>query len=124
MIVRKPLTRAQAEHAMRHGEFDDTVTAAAPKVAVVLSQDWCGQWAAMDHYLYELSETKGEGDGDLAVFHLLYNNVDYSQAFLRFKEGVWRNALIPYVRYYRNGRLVGESNFVSQGQFLRHLEER
>jgi hypothetical protein len=123
MTVRKSLTRAQAEHAMRHGEFDDTVTAAAPRVAVVLSQDWCGQWSAMNHYLDELSVTQGEEDGELVVFHLLYNTVDYFHAFLSFKEGVWRNALIPYVRYYRAGRLVGESNFVSQSQFLRHFEE-
>jgi hypothetical protein len=122
MIIRKALTRTQAEHAMRHGEFDDSVTAAAPKVAVVLTQDWCGQWMAMDTYLDQLAGSDPGSDGNLTVFHLVYNTVDYFQDFLRFKEGTWGNALIPYVRYYRDGRLVGESNFVSQGQFLRYFE--
>ena len=129
MIIRQDLTRSQAERAMDEGEFDESVTAAAPRVAVVLSQDWCGQWTAMDRYLSELSaaggEPRGEGQGSgeqIVVFHLVYNTVEYFHAFMGFKETVWRNALIPYVRYYRNGRLVGQSNYVSQNQFLALLE--
>ena len=120
MIIRRDLSRAQAHHAMEHGEFDESVTGAAARVAVVLSQDWCGQWTAMDRYLDQLAGD-GAGIGDAVVFTLIYNQVDYFQSFLSFKEKVWRNALIPYVRYYRRGRLAGESNFVSQRQFLRQL---
>ena len=121
MIIRKDLSRGQAEHAMEHGEFDESVTAAAARVAVVLSQDWCGQWAAMGRYLDELAASEG-GETDVpVVFHLLYNRVDYFQKFLDLKERIWRNALIPYVRYYHRGRLVGESNYVSQQEFLRRL---
>jgi hypothetical protein len=123
MVVRKALTRAQAERAMHLGEFDESVTRAAPRVAVVLTQDWCGQWAAMDRYLDELAASPAGPDGGLAVFHLVYNTAEYFREFLSFKESVWRNALIPYVRYYRNGRLVAQSNFVSRKQFLDHLEK-
>jgi len=122
MIVRKDLSRAQAEYAMEHGEFDESVTAAAARVAVVLSQDWCGQWAAMNRYLDELAASEGGGTDAAVVFHLLYNRVDYLQEFLNLKEKTWRNALIPYVRYYHRGRLVRESNYVSQQEFLRRLE--
>jgi hypothetical protein len=122
MIVRKTLTRAQAERAMHHGEFDESVTRAAARVAVILTQDWCGQWTAMDRYLDELATSVPGPDGELAIFHLVYNTVDFFHEFLSFKETVWRNALIPYVRYYRDGRFVAQSNFVSQKQFLDHTE--
>jgi hypothetical protein len=122
MIHRRSLSRAEAEHAMRHGEFDDSVTDAAARVAVVLTQDWCGQWIAMDRYLEELAAWSGDPPGapdrGLAIFQLIYNTVEYFHAFMSFKETVWCNALIPYVRYYRGGRLVGQSNYVSRSQFL------
>jgi hypothetical protein len=118
MIIRRQLSRAQAEHAMQHGEFDETVTGSAPQVAVVLSQDWCPQWTAMDRYLEELAERSAAGEPQPVVYHLLYNRVDYFRQFLAFKEGVWGNALIPYVRYYRDGRLIRETNFVLARQFL------
>lgn len=123
MISRKSLSRAQAEHAMRHREFDSSVTAAAPSVAVVLTQDWCGQWAAMDRDLAELAASGEHEDLELVIFHLAYNREDYFQRFLDLKERVWGNRLIPYVRYYRHGKLAGESNFASRREFLRHLQD-
>jgi hypothetical protein len=92
------------------------VRAASRLVAVVLTQDWCGQWAAMDGYLGEMGARNPELE--LAVFQLEYNRVDYFQEFLRFKEQVLGNAVIPYVRYYRDGLLIGQSNYVSERQFL------
>jgi hypothetical protein len=116
MIRRRELSREQAEFAMRQGEFDEGVRGASPLVAVVLTQDWCGQWAAMDGYLAEMAGRYPELE--LTVFQLEYNRVDYFQDFLRFKEQVLANAVIPYVRYYQDGRLVGQSNYVSERQFL------
>jgi hypothetical protein len=116
VIRRQELSRGQAESAMRQGEFDETVRGASPLVAVVLTQDWCGQWTAMDGYLSEMAARCPELE--LTVFQLEYNRVDYFQEFLRFKEQVLGNAVIPYVRYYQDGRLVGQSNYVSERQFL------
>jgi hypothetical protein len=116
MIRRLQLSREQAAFAMRQGEFDEGVRGASPLVAVVLTQDWCGQWAAMDGYLAEMVGRHPELG--LTVFQLEYNRVDYFQDFLRFKEQVLGNAVIPYVRYYRDARLVGQSNYVSERQFL------
>jgi len=116
MIRRLELTREQAALAMRQGEFDEGVRGASPLVAVVLTQDWCGQWAAMDGYLAEMVGRHPELE--LTVFQLEYNRVDYFQDFLRFKEQVLGNAVIPYVRYYQDGRLIGQSNYVSERQFL------
>ncbi len=108
MVERKPLTQAQAEHAMQHGEFDASVVAAAPCVAVLLSQDWCSQYAALDRHLSDLAGASDPSSPAVTVFELLYNKVDYFEAFLRFKETTWRNYEIPYVRYYRDGRLMRE----------------
>ena len=119
MLDRREITREQAELAMRSGEFDPSVCAAAPRVAVVLSQDWCGQWLAMDQYLREMAARPMEQD--LVVFHLLYNHLGFFQEFLRFKEEVLGNDAIPYVRYYRDGALIAQSNYVSEQQFLRNL---
>ena len=121
MIHRQELSREQAASAMRLGEFDQSVRAASRLVAVVLTQDWCGQWAAMDGYLAEMGTRSPELE--LAVFQLEYNRVDYFQEFLRFKEQVLGNAVIPYVRYYRDGLLIGQSNYVSERQFLAFFQE-
>ena len=121
MIHRQELSREQAASAMRLGEFDPSVCTASRLVAVVLTQDWCGQWAAMDGYLAEMGSRHPELE--LTVFQLEYNRVDYFQDFLRFKEQVLGNAVIPYVRYYRDGRLVGQSNYVSERQFLSSFQE-
>jgi len=121
VIRRCRLSREQAQAAMRQGEFDPGVRGASPWVAVVLTQDWCGQWAAMDGYLEEMVARRPELE--LVVFQLEYNRVDYFQEFLRFKEDVLGNPLIPYVRYYRDGRLVGRSNYVSELQFLSFFQK-
>ena len=122
MIRRLELTGEQAAFAMRQGEFDQGVRGASQLVAVVLTQDWCGQWAAMDGYLAEMGSRRPELD--LTVFLLEYNRVSYFQEFLNFKEQVLGNRVIPYVRYYRDGSLVGQSNYVSERQFLSFLQEK
>jgi len=122
MIRRLELTGEQAAFAMRQGEFDQGVRAASRLVAVVLTQDWCGQWAAMDGYLAEMGSRQPELD--LTIFLLEYNRVSYFQEFLNFKEQVLGNRVIPYVRYYRDGSLVGQSNYVSERQFLSFFQEK
>ena len=119
MIERRELSREQAAEAMRAGEFGEGVRRASRNVAVVLTQDWCGQWAAMDDYLQDLGARHPELE--LVVFQLEYNRVDYFREFLRFKEEVLGNRLIPYVRYYRDGLLIGQSNYVAETQFLKNF---
>ena len=118
MIERKSLTRAQAEQAMQNGEFGPDVVAAGPNVAVLLSQDWCSQYAALNRAINDLAAKPDPGHPAVIVFELLYNRVDYFEAFMRFKETRWRNYEVPYVRYYRDGKLVGESNYVGPERFL------
>jgi hypothetical protein len=53
------------------------------------------------------------------VFVLVYDAVDYFDRFRRFKEDVYGNHQVPYVRYYSDGRLVNETNYVSRRRFLK-----
>ncbi len=62
-------------------------------------------------------------EGDFSLFELIYNKVEYFHEFRKFKETRWNNAIIPYVRYYLEGRLVHESNSVTREEFLRNLDE-
>lgn len=112
MINRKVLSKEQVLAAMETGEFGRDVTASNEIVAVVMTQDWCPQWAAMRNWLYEFPVEK-----DIDIYELVYNKVDYFHEFRDFKESIWKNDEIPYLRYYRNGALVNESNYVGMQHF-------
>lgn len=101
---------------MQNRELPDEVTNASQHVAVVLTQGWCPQWTMMKRYLEGMEQEATELD--LTVFTLIYDGVDYFDEFRDFKEAVWQNYQIPYVRYYTDGTLVAESNYVPARRFL------
>ncbi|HTX73261.1 MAG TPA: hypothetical protein VMC79_10590 [Rectinemataceae bacterium] len=108
------LSRDACLAAMASGEFGAEVTAAAASVAVVLTQSWCSQWRWMKGYLEKMPSR-----ADLAIFWVEYDNEDFFEPFMAFKEDRFDNREVPYVRYYRNGKLSKESNFTDQRGFLR-----
>jgi hypothetical protein len=112
------LSAAQCEAAMARGEFGPDVAEAARSVAVVLTQSWCPQWRWMRAYLERLAASGREGP-DLALFWVEYDLEPFFEPFMAYKEGVLGNDQVPYVRYYREGKLARESNFVDEGAFLR-----
>ena len=101
---------------MENRELPDEVKNASRHVAVVLTQGWCPQWTMMKRYLEGMKKEATELD--LTVFTLIYDGVDYFDEFRDFKEAVWQNYQIPYVRYYTEGTLVAESNYVPARRFL------
>lgn len=107
----RQLSQDAVDYVIDHGEFDSSVTSAARHVAIVLTQGWCPQWVAMRHYLEK-------ADDNVTVFYLVYDKNPRFHDFLRVKEEQFGNSLIPYVRYYIDGALVGRSNFVGKGDFL------
>ena len=118
--IRKGLTAItdeQAHFAMENGEFPSHVIGSAPQVAVILTQDWCPQWTSMKAWLKRVPLDTGL-EQETRIYILIYNRVPYFRRFLAFKETVWNNRLIPYVRYYRDGTLIGESNYLSQREFV------
>ena len=104
------LTEEQMNFFLKNGEFSAEVTAAAANTAVVLTQDWCPQWTVMKRYLPGITEA--------AVFFIEYNREPRADEYMRAKETLFGNELIPYVRYYRNGAFAGDSNFVFKDNFL------
>jgi hypothetical protein len=113
----KKLEREQCLAAMADGEFPADLRASSPSVAVILTQSWCPQWKWMRSYLERLPDQPGR-----SVFWIEYDLEDFFEPFMAFKEDRLGNREIPYVRYYRDGRLARQSNFIDEGGFLRLLQ--
>ena len=121
MIERRSITDEQAQAAMAGGDFGPEITGAGPRVAVILTQSWCPQWPAMEKWLRALVREGKPTEHDIIVFEYVYDKSSISREFTRFKEQVLGNALIPYVRYYRDGNLVDQSNYVGSRDFLQYF---
>ena len=112
----RKLTPEECQELLRERDFGAELRNAAPAVAIVLTQSWCPQWGWMRSYL----ETLPPGEG-IEVFWVEYDREDFFATFMQFKESAFGNAEVPYVRYYRGGKLTAESNFIDKGGFLRFL---
>lgn len=124
MLKRSQLSRDDAISAIENGEFPETLLSAGDRVAVVMTQDWCPQWTAMESWISGMEKESESGDEDIFIFEFVYNRSDLFDRFLALKEDRWRNRLIPYVRYYMNGILVDESNYISANEFARRFSQR
>jgi hypothetical protein len=115
----KKLRKEECLGAIADGEFGSSVAGAADVVAVVLTQSWCPQWSWMQSYLSSLPADEGR-----EIFWVEYDLEDFFEPLLKFKEDVFGNDQVPYVRYYRGGKLAAESNYIDSGGFLRRLHSR
>jgi hypothetical protein len=106
----RTLTQDQLEALLREGDFPESVRLAADKVVVVMTQDWCGQWINMAAYLSDFADRA-------AIFTVEYNRLPDFETIMKFKEDVFGNAQVPYVRYYRAGKFVRASNWIPRGAF-------
>jgi hypothetical protein len=115
----KKLGKEDCLSLIKNGEFEAGIVGAAEAVAVVLTQSWCPQWGWMRAYLGSLPP-----DEAMEVFWVEYDREDFFEPLMAFKEGVFGNDQVPYVRYYRGGKLAAESNYIDKGGFLRRLQEK
>ena len=106
----KTLTKDQLDALVAEGDFPESVRLAAAKVVVVMTQDWCGQWATMAAYLPDFAD-------QAAIFTVEYNLLPDFERIMSFKENVFNNRQVPYVRFYRDGKLVRHSNWLPRGSF-------
>ena len=102
----KALTDDQCREIISEREVPDEIRNSASRVAVVFTQSWCGDWRTMRRYLPRLSADEA------AVYYVEYDRRPFFDEMREFKETVFGNALLPYVRYYRGGEFVNESNLV------------
>jgi hypothetical protein len=117
MITIKEITDDQALAAIKNREFEPALLDASPNVAIILTQDWCSQWKNVQSWLSQINTE--DTTSDCAVFTLVYNQKQYFHEFMNFKESVFQNDRIPYIRFYKNGTFSSSSNFVTKEQFLR-----
>jgi hypothetical protein len=108
------LTEKQIRHAMSTGEFGEDVIGCTEKVAVVMSQSWCPQWTAVSRWMSALPENE-----HISIFSVVYDEEPFFEEFMSFKENVFGNREVPYIRYYRDGRLFRETNYTSKDFFLK-----
>lgn len=116
MINRRLIQREQAMNAISNGEFESDLLNSSNRVIVILTQDWCPQWHHMKSWIYQL-----DIEEDIDIYELEYNNADYFDDFRSFKENELRNYNVPYLRFYKNGTLYRESNYISEGQVIEIL---
>ena len=109
------LTDDQLDALLSEGEFPESVRLAAPTVVVIMTQDWCGQWADMKTYLPDFTDRA-------AIFTAEYNLLPDFERIMAFKEDVLKNRHVPYLRFYRDGKLVRQSNWLPRGSFASMLE--
>ena len=112
----KEISDKQASYIIENKKIPHDILQSSEKVAIVLTQDWCPQWTYMQRWL-----TKTEENG-IKTFYLSYNNKNYYSEFMGVKEETFGNALVPYVRYYKNGNYVDDSNYVSEELFLSNFK--
>jgi hypothetical protein len=112
------LTPEQCAAAVRDGEFGDDVIKASPSVVVILTQSWCPQWTRMRDYIGRMAD-----DPARRIFSVEYDLEPYFENFMNFKETKFGNDQVPYVRYYRNGSLARESNYLDERGFLQLAEK-
>lgn len=105
------ITDAQAEYIIENNKIPDEILSSSEKVAVIFTQNWCPQWPAMKKWLPQVTDK-------VQVFYICYNLKNYSYKIMKVKESIFENDLIPYVRYYKDGQLLGDSNYVEKESFL------
>lgn len=118
MIHLRDLPIDAVRHAIDNGEFPESILACAENVAVIMTQDWCPDWLLMRIWLHRRARRGEPTELDIDVFLLLYNQIESFAEFLRTKEQIFGNSQIPYVRYYRDGTLIGESNVARYRSFV------
>ena len=118
MITLKELTVSDLLEAVGTGEFSEKIRTSAPCVVIILSQGWCGEWKIMYKRLQKVAGWDQSQRPDIDIWWALYDRLSCMDEVIAFKETVWKNDRIPYVRYYRDGKLIDTSNFVMEKELF------
>jgi hypothetical protein len=112
MAARIELSEEQIADAIERGEFGTDILRSKKNVAVFMSQSWCPQWLMVDRWLSAMADSP-----DLNIYVVVYDQKSYFRKFMSFKESVFGNDQVPYIRYYVDGALVKETNYTSKDFF-------
>ena len=123
MLNRKKLNEKQIKDVIKSKEFESSIINSTEYTAVILTQGWCPQWTFMNSWLKEMCNTNEPKDMEISVFELIYDEIPNFNEFREFKEKVWDNWEVPYVRYYYKGKLIHQSNYVSPMMFIDNFKK-
>lgn len=118
MITLKELESSDLLEAMEEGEFSEKIRTSAALVVIILSQGWCGEWKILYKRLQKVAGWDQSHRPDIDIWWVLYDRLSIMENFMEFKERAWKNKKIPYLRYYREGKLVDTSNFVMEKELF------
>ena len=117
----KILSDEQAENAIKEGGIPSELVQNNPYLAVILTQSWCSDWAALRESLGEL-DALDKAD-KFSIFVYEYDKSPVRERFTRFKETTFQNEFIPFVLVYSNGKLIAQGNFHHSSEIARALTD-
>lgn len=100
-------------------EVSDNIKNASENVLAIFTQDWCGDWKGLER---ELKANEEKSPVDITIFICLYNESPLYESFMNFKENIWNNELIPYLRYYKKGELLKDGNHLPFQRLIKVFE--
>lgn len=115
MITFYNMTDEQMLETVENKELPQSLLSKSKNVIAVFTQDWCPDWHGVEK---DLKKNENYSD-DIVVYVAIYNTSKHSESIMNFKETVWNNALIPYIRCYKDGVLVKESNAMAFERIVR-----
>lgn len=118
MVIMVTLSEKDLLYAMEKGEFSRDILQKQENVVILFTQDWCPQWKRMEKYLKE-----AKADKDILIYVCIYNQNNMFDRIRNFKESIWGNDLIPYLRFYHHGNFVKESNYLAESAFFDSFEQ-
>lgn len=111
------LTEDELMQTIKEGEFPTSLLVKTEKTVIMMSQSWCPQFLIMRSMIKNLPQNQ-----DLTVYLTVYDKKSYGKKVQKFKEDIFNNHLIPYLRFYKNGALYKETNYISKGAFLKFTD--
>lgn len=118
MLKFKNIEENEIEKIIETKEVTDNIKNEDKNVITIFTQDWCGDWKNLEKELKANENT----DIDITVFICIYNKIKLYEEFMSFKENIWGNELIPYLRYYKDGKFLKDTNHLPFQRIRRIFE--
>lgn len=104
--------------AIEQGEYPKEILESAERVIIMMTQSWCPDWWAQKLVFRDI-----EDKDVLKVYFVEYDKKSFRPEFTSFKETVFKNGHIPYLRFYRDGKFENGSNYSGRRAIKKWLEE-
>ena len=119
MLTFKNIDDKEMQNIIDSKEVSDNIKNASENVLAIFTQDWCGDWKGLER---ELKANEENSPVDITIFICLYNESPLYESFMNFKENTWKNELIPYLRYYKKGEFIKDTNHLPFQRLIKAFE--